>query len=478
MPAVALPSCSERLAALVTAGSARAQALGRSVLVSVVERRRLVDPLAVLAGWANRAGADAGPRMYWALPHAGVATACVGNVVTVEPSGEDRFAAVNTAVALLLDHAIVDGPATVVDGVGPMFAGGFAFDPGHEPDDRWREFPAARFVLPRVQVTAAGGDGWLTASMLVDADGVPDMDPADLARLCDDLHTGAGPAREGAATGVAFADERSPERWKHLVADAVDVIRSGELDKVVLARARQCRAESPIDAHRVLWRLAAGSPDCFIFGVWQGQSAFVGASPERLVRLDTMDVQASSLAGSAPRGATPDDDRASSAMLASSTKDLAEHALVREALVTALERLCDDIAAAGVPSLFTLPHVHHLHTAVRATLHEGRTLVDLVEALHPTPAVGGAPREAALAYIRAHESLDRGWYAAPVGWIGRGRGEFAVALRSAVVRGSDAWLFAGCGIVAGSDPAAEYEETLLKLRPMEQAITAAQGGAG
>ena len=192
-----------------------------------------------------------------------------------------------------------------------------------------------------------------------------------------------------------------------------------------------------------------------------------------LPRLDGRAVQASSLAGSAPRGADPTEDRAHAALLAASAKDLAEHALVREALVDALERLCDHVRAAEVPSLFTLPHVHHLHTAVTGTLRAEHTLIDLVEALHPTPAVGGAPRAAALSYIRANEQLDRGWYAAPVGWMARDRGEFAVGLRSAVIRGRDAVLFAGCGIVAGSDPDSEYAETLLKLRPMEDAITSA-----
>jgi isochorismate synthase EntC len=135
--------------------------------------------------------------------------------------------------------------------------------------------------------------------------------------------------------------------------------------------------------------------------------------------------------------------------------------------------LCDDVTAADGPALLSLPNVHHLHTAVRARLRDPHTILQLVAQLHPTPAVGGAPRNAALRFIREHEQMDRGWYAAPIGWLQRNRGEFAVALRSALVTGAQASLFAGCGVVADSDPDQEYAESLLKLRPMESALAAA-----
>jgi isochorismate synthase len=247
---------------------------------------------------------------------------------------------------------------------------------------------------------------------------------------------------------------------------------------VVLARARRAAAPHALDAAAALRHLRAAYPECHIFGCWRGDAAFVGASPERLVKVAGRDVQASSLAGSAPRGATEAEDARLAAGLLTSSKDQAEHAVVRDTLAAALDELCDDVIAPEQPSLFTLPQVHHLHTAVRARLRAGRTLLELVARLHPTPAVGGAPREAALTFIREHERLDRGWYAAPIGWIGRDGGELAVALRSAVIRRDEAWLFAGCGLVADSDPEMEFAETLLKLRPMELALAAALGVDG
>jgi isochorismate synthase len=245
------------------------------------------------------------------------------------------------------------------------------------------------------------------------------------------------------------------------------------LRKVVLAREVHAAASREMDVFETLRHLRAAHRDCFVFGYWRGARAFVGATPERLVRLDGRDVRASSLAGSAKRGASPEADAAHAAALLASPKDRAEHAAVRDALRDGLDELCDDVRAPDEPSLLTLRHVHHLHTAVRATLRRGHSLLDVVARLHPTPAVGGTPREAALRFIRDHEQLDRGWYAAPIGWVGRQGGEFAVALRSAVISGCAATLIAGCGIVADSEPELELAESELKLRPMKAALAVA-----
>jgi isochorismate synthase len=255
------------------------------------------------------------------------------------------------------------------------------------------------------------------------------------------------------------------------VDDAVAAIRAGVLEKVVLAREVRLGGDAPFDVADALRRLRAAYRDCYVFGLWRGGRAFVGASPERLVRLDGRVVRASSLAGSVRRGETPAEDSRLVDDLRESDKDRVEHAVVRDALVSALGDLCDGVTADDEPSVLTLRQIHHLHTEVRARLRAGRSILDLVRRLHPTPAVGGQPRAAALGFLRAHEDLDRGWYAAPVGWIGRDAGEFAVALRSALIIDAEATLYAGCGVVADSDAEREYAESALKLRPMEQALS-------
>jgi len=255
------------------------------------------------------------------------------------------------------------------------------------------------------------------------------------------------------------------------VSEAAAAVRRGELEKVVLAREVRVEAEEPFDVEAALRRLRDAYPSCYVFAVARGEQVFLGATPERLVRLEGRTVRVASLAGSIRRGTTPEEDRELAAALLASTKDRAEHAVVARAIRAALDGPCVEVEAPDAPVILSVRNVHHLYTPVNARLSDGATLLDLVARLHPTPAVGGMPRAAALRYIREHEGLDRGWYAAPVGWMdASGQGEFAVALRSALVEGAEATLFAGCGIMGDSDPEREYAESAVKLRPMLAAL--------
>jgi isochorismate synthase len=259
--------------------------------------------------------------------------------------------------------------------------------------------------------------------------------------------------------------------WKALVAEVAAGIRTGDLGlrKVVLARAEQVPVKVSID--QILRRLAKSYPTCTIFAFGTAEAVFVGASPERLVALRERTATTMALAGSAPRSSVPEQDRWLGARLLGDPKERTEHSVVLEALREALTPLATSVVADAEPRLERLPNVQHLITPVRAHLRDGVGVLDVVRHLHPTPAVGGYPREPALALIREREGLDRGWYAAPFGWTdGDGNGEFVVALRSAVIRGDTATLFAGCGIVGGSDPETEYAESGWKLRPMRAAL--------
>lgn len=471
-------SLSGHLAPLIPTAAARARAIGAPVLACVVLPVNIVSPLDVATGTA----AHAHERMYWARPSERIAMAAIGAVTTFTPSGVDRFASADREWHALLEHAVVASDARGIGGTGPALLGGFSFDPDGPRSERWRAFPATSLMLPRLLITTVGDASWLTASVLVGANGTPDVAPETLDSLWAALVTSA-PEREGATephATLTYDDVRAPAEWRALVATAVREIRAGAMEKVVLAREVRTRARdaAAIDIGAVLRYLRTAHPDCFIFGCWRDGDAFVGASPERLVQLHDGEVHASTLAGSVRRGTTPDDDAAFAARLLASDKDRGEHEVVRRALCAALNELCDDVTAARVPSILTLANVHHLHTPVHARLRPGASLLALVARIHPTPAVGGEPRDAALRFIRKHEGLDRGWYAAPVGWMQRDRGEFAVALRSALVTSRhaapmEASLFAGCGIVADSDPDREYAESLLKLRPIKHALAAA-----
>ncbi len=241
-----------------------------------------------------------------------------------------------------------------------------------------------------------------------------------------------------------------------------------------MARAVRLEAPQPFDAANALRRLSESYRDCFVFAVGSGERCFLGATPERLARVRDGLVCTMSMAGTIRRGATAYEDDALGDYLLGSVKENIEHASVVRAIVEALGELCDDLDVGRSPSLIKLGNLQHLYTPVSGRLSGDHTLLDVIERLHPTPAVGGRPLDLALQLIREREGFDRGWYAGPVGWIDQnGDGDFAVALRSALLRGSQATLFAGCGIVADSNPEREYAETCLKLKPMLSALNAA-----
>jgi len=467
-------SIADRLTSLVPRAIERARGSGRSVLVSAVERIddvHEVDALAIATSHAARAH----DRMYWTRPVEKYALAGIGTALDFTPSGASRFATIDDAWRTLLDDAIVDGVSAERPGAtGPTLMGGFAFDADGPRTERWRDFAAASFALPRLQVTTRDDGSWLTANLLVAPDGTVDATPDAIDALWNALRTSAGDASDAPASGDApvYADARTPDEWRALVQRAVDAIRAGAMEKVVLAREVRGSVSDDLDAAETLRYLVEVHPTCFVFACWRGDALFLGATPELLVQLHDTEVNASALAGSVRRGIGGNADETFTRDLMSSAKDRAEHEVVRRRLCATLGELCTHMVWPKEPHILTLANVHHLYTPVTATIRDGATLLQLVERLHPTPAVGGEPRDAALRFIREHEELDRGWYAAPVGWLQRDRGQFAVALRSALVTDGEASLFAGCGIVEGSDPEREYVESMVKLRPMKMALAA------
>ena len=527
------PSVSaDPLAPLLQDGARRARALGRPVLVSYAEPIPVVDPLAVYA----TARPDT-VRLFWhhqdrlvdGAP--GQALAGIGVAHSIEARGAGRFDAVKKAwhdlrLGAIVETATGEAPAW---GCGPVLLGGFSFDPERPSTPAWRGFADARFTLPRFTVAGAQGRAWLTTNAVVDGDeDCPALVQHTLVErraLLDRAHA-AGPARSAAtnppasirtaqpvhaaaparqaatretpvpdpseSTGQRVMDRRVPDldetpvpvdalpgtAWQAIVERTAGEIREGRFAKVVLARqARVTAPDAPFDASATLAELRSTYPGGFVFAftfpVAGADRTFLGATPERLVRLHHGIVETSSLAGSIRRGATPEEDAALGVQLLNDEKERTEHAVVAEMLSDALAPLCRGLSVPSAPTLLRLATVQHLFTPIRGALRNGQTVLDLVERLHPTPAVGGFPRFEALAAIRDREQLDRGWYAGPVGWLdGEGDGEFAVAIRSALLdaSGCDALLFAGCGIVGHSNPAAEYAESRLKMQAMLSAL--------
>ncbi|GAB4423483.1 MAG: isochorismate synthase [Chloroflexi bacterium OHK40] len=443
----------------------RARRLGRPVLVSVTTRVHPRDPLAL---FAQGMGVTHN-RLFWSRPAAGLAVAGLGAAWHVAASGPGRFATVAAAWRDLIEHAcIVDDPELPFGG--PMAAAGFSFDPERPASGLWDDYPDGLLLLPRLVLARSGDSASLTVNGLV-GPGTSSLDLHFSAARRLQALLGRPWRAPKVGEGVVLADALPPGAWRGIVADAVADLRAGRLEKVVLAREVRARSTIPFDPAAALEALRRDYPDTFVFAVARGGRTFLGASPERLVSLTGSTVLATALAGSIARGATAAADAALGEALLASAKDRHEHAVVVERIRAALADVCAEVQAPATPTLMKLRNVQHLFTPLTGRIRADAGVLDLVARLHPTPAVGGQPREAALAWIREREQFDRGWYAAPVGWVdARGQGEFAVALRSALVGRHEASLFAGAGIVAASDPEREERETQIKLRAMLEAL--------
>ncbi|OYR74913.1 isochorismate synthase [Halorubrum ezzemoulense] len=382
------------------------------------------------------------PRTTWSAPDDALVIGG-GEAATLTASGGDRFAAIRESATELFESGDVHAGT---EAARPRVFGGFAFHEGACDGEPWAPFPEARFVLPRVQLTYADNGAWLT----VNAVG-PDA--------------GSRPPRPGIRESRRTT---SRDAWRESVGAAVDRIADGDLQKVVLAQALEADLAADFPRAATLERLAEKYPDChrYWFEPAAGESAFFGATPERLVSLRGRTVETDALAGTTGRGETPSEDEWLARELLDDEKNVHEHELVAETVRDQLEPFAASVSA-GERRVRRLATVQHLHTPITAELDADRHVLELVEALHPTPAVGGLPPDRALTTIRETEPFDRGWYAAPVGWIdAAGNGAFAVAIRSAVGTRRRATLFAGVGVVSDSDPDREWDEVQLKYRPI------------
>ena len=385
--------------------------------------------------------------------HRGAGLAGWGEAARVTlPAGEDRFTAGEKWLRSVFDALDVDDRVRA-PGSGPVAFGTFTFDASSE---------GSVLIIPRAVLGRDGhGRAWLT-TVTEPGTAIPGWPPADGSASAVPLV---------APTEVRWHDGSLPApQWEQAVAEAVTAIKAGALRKVVLAQDQFATAAEPIDARVLLQRLAARYPECYTFAC----DGMIGATPELLIRQAGRQVSALVLAGTAPRGGDPAEDEALGAGLLASAKDTEEHAYAVASMRDALGPLCDALEVEARPALLKLPNLHHLGTWVRGTLalsSAPRSALGLAAAVHPTAAVCGTPTGVAFELIRELEHMDRERYAGPVGWVdAEGNGEWGIALRCAQLSGRTARLFAGCGIVAGSDPAAELAEAQVKFRPMRGAL--------
>lgn len=339
------------------------------------------------------------------------------------------------------------------------YFGGFSFDPRARLDAEWKAFGHYRFILPRVEVVSRDGHTVLACNARRDED--PHRLEAELARV---RFPTALPSNDGLPMLLDRVDTPAARAWTLVVNEALRQVEQGGFQKVVLARRASFRSAAPLDAAGLLLRLRARPISAFHFCFQPDRDhAFIGASPERLYRRDGRRFSTEAIAGTRPRGASAEEDARLRHALLSSDKDRREHGMVVDGIRDAVAPLLSECRVEASPRVLALTHNQHLLVAFQGTLREGVQDADLLSALHPTPAVGGVPTDEALAFLREREGFCRGWYAAPIGWVSRDAAQFAVGIRSALVSGPMLHLYSGAGIVAGSEPDAEWAEIENKI---------------
>ncbi len=462
----------EALRSFLQQCQAAALRAGHPQLVSISLAVDALDPLAVLESIFE----PAEPHFYAERPSSGTALAGAEVATQFSASGPRRFAGVQAWIEGTLANTIAVGDVAAPFG-GPHFFGAFTFA---DAEDGSGMTPATVFV-PRWQVSRSGDVTTAVANLMV----TPDADLSPLTERVWRAHgkfrrfeygmsdTGALPVgleeakvegRDARATTESL-QFREVGDFRAAVAKALERISRGDLRKIVLARAQDVVSETPFHPLEMLNGLRQRFPDCHAFSHSAGRGvSFIGATPERLVKVSGGVLETEALAGSIRRGATASEDAALASALLRSEKDVREQRQVLEDIVARLAPLGVAPEFSAQPQVRRLANVQHLQTPIRAQLPEGVRVLDVVAAMHPTPAVGGNPRAVAVPLIRELEGFPRGLYAGAIGWLdARGGGEFFVGIRSALVEGSHARVFAGAGVVSGSTPDKEFAETELKF---------------
>ncbi|WP_409251753.1 isochorismate synthase MenF [Bacillus sp. SCS-153A] len=443
----------------------KAKAEGIPVLYSAVQKVSHVDPLSF---YTKGFSLYHGERFFWKDKENTIQIAGLGSTYMLRNDSENsRYTSIEKEWKRLTENAVVEADGEIA-GTGPLLFGGFSFDPSVPRAKEWSDFSHGIFQMPTFMLTVREGDCYLTTNILCtaqDDEGLLDIMHKKQRELFEEV--------QGRRSGLHLlqATEIAPEEWKSALEEVVSQLKAGEMEKVVLARKMLMNFKNKPHSDEVIHNLWNEQRDSFIFSLEVANSCFLGASPERLVKKEGTEILSTCLAGSIGRDTDSEEDYKLGQNLLHDDKNRYEHNLVVEMIKSVLDQHCSEVQMPKEPVLMKVRDIQHLYTPVKGKVEKEISILNFVSQLHPTPALGGVPRDKAMRTIKQAENMDRGLYAAPIGWMDSyGNGEFAVAIRSGLIHKDEAYLFSGCGVVADSTPESEYRETQIKFRPMFRAL--------
>ena len=362
--------------------------------------------------------------------------------------------------------------------IAPVLFGGFSFDPKTVKKSEWAGFPSAYFVVPSYQLTSKNGQTTISINLITTSGN--DVDEFDALREERDRLIHLAQVNEfepSIKPSVISIEEISKEHYMETVDEVTSRIRNGEAEKVVIARSVKMNFEKEVSSVAALHHISNEQQESYHFGLQREGKLFFGATPERLIEISNGQAYSACVAGSIERGKSAMEDRKLGEELLKDRKNGEEHLYVVNMISDVFHQYCTDVSMPNEPKLMKIRDIQHLFTPIEGYIGKEVDIFSLVEALHPTPALGGVPTNKSMELIREKEQMDRGYYAAPIGWTdSEGNGEFAVGIRSALLEGNSAYLYAGGGIVADSVAEKEYEETWIKLRPVLRALGGKMNG--
>jgi menaquinone-specific isochorismate synthase len=457
---------------LITRGIQKGRKCKQPVLISHAVPMGTVDPLCFFVSAEQQSEEKI---VYWSDTKEKIVLVGVGSAyaIAVHDNHANRFAKVAAEWTAILSNRL---QSSLCDGsrLGPLLMGGGAFDPLQLPAEKWRQFANAEFTIPQLMLTQDQNGSWLTINYVLYGNEEARTVTEQLVTHCEGLLPADHQQYLATVQASFTVEEGDVASWMESVKNVVHTIREGKLKKVVLARELVIHSGKTLAVAQILYRLHQEQADTYIFAFVHQGDCLLGASPERIIKRAGECYYSTCLAGSIERGGSQAEDELLGQQLLDDSKNQLEHKIVVQMIGDKLEKYCETLIIPAHPVLLKLKNIQHLYTPLTGKARDKTSLLAVLDDLHPTPALGGAPQREAIKKIGEVERIKRGWYGGPVGWLdSKGSGEFAVAIRCGLIHQRGMSLFAGCGIVGNSDPQSEYEETKVKFQPMLSAL----GGA-